>query len=70
MNAGDPRGLTRRQVEILKLLDAGLRPAEIAEHLCLSLPTVRMHIRDATARLDARGCVAALHAARERGVLP
>lgn len=69
MTGPDRKLLTQRQTEVLRFLDIGLRPAEIADRLCLSEATVRMHIRDAIARLDVSGYVAALHAARQRGLL-
>lgn len=43
--------LTARQIEILRLIAAGLRNQEIADQLFLSLPTVKRHIANVYGRL-------------------
>jgi len=40
-----PRALTRREMEILRLITQGLTNRQIAEGLCISHETVRWHIR-------------------------
>lgn len=62
--------LTPRQKELLAHLEEGARPKEIAERLCLSEATVRMHIRDALCRLSAHSVVVTVRAARRLGLLP
>ena len=39
-----PAGLTRRELEVLRLLTKGLTNAQIAEQLVVSLPTVNTHV--------------------------
>jgi DNA-binding NarL/FixJ family response regulator len=46
-------GLTGREREIVTLLAAGLRDAEIATRLGIAPDTVRTHVRNLTAKLDA-----------------
>ncbi|WP_436700552.1 LuxR C-terminal-related transcriptional regulator [Nocardioides sp. BYT-33-1] len=62
--------LTPRQVEVLALVELGLRNAEIAEHLGLSLPTVKSYLRAAMARLHAGTRQAAVVEARRLGLIP
>lgn len=49
------KSLTSRQLEIAKLLHAGLTRAEIARTLAISENTVARHIFDATMRLGESG---------------
>ncbi len=44
--------LTAREVEILRLIAAGLRNQEIADRLFIGLPTVKRHVANAYAKLD------------------
>ena len=44
--------LTRREVEVLQLVAAGLQNKEIAEKLALSLATVRNHVHNMLEKLD------------------
>ena len=46
------RTLTRRQVEVLRLLAAGHSNSEIASILCLSALTVRKHLENIYPRLE------------------
>lgn len=66
-NAG---GLTRREVEVLRLVDSGLGNAAIAGRLSLSVKTVDHHVSAILAKLGAgtRGEAASL--ARQHGILP
>jgi LuxR family maltose regulon positive regulatory protein len=43
--------LTGREVEILRLIAAGMRNQEIADHLFISLPTVKRHIANTYGKL-------------------
>jgi LuxR family maltose regulon positive regulatory protein len=43
--------LTAREVEILRLVAAGMRNQEIADHLFVGLPTVKRHIANAYGKL-------------------
>jgi DNA-binding CsgD family transcriptional regulator/tetratricopeptide (TPR) repeat protein len=49
-----PSGLTAREVEILELLDEGLRNADIARRLHLSPKTVDHHVSSVLAKLNVR----------------
>ncbi|EFO31299.1 ATP-dependent transcription regulator LuxR [Roseibium sp. TrichSKD4] len=46
--------LTRRELECLKWLSAGLRTAELADKLAISGPTVEFHIKNAREKLSAK----------------
>lgn len=48
------RVLTNREAEVLELLSAGLTGEEIAARLVLSPETIRTHVRNAMAKLQAR----------------
>ena len=43
--AASPPGLTRRELEVLRLLTRGFTNIQIAEQLVVSLPTVNTHVR-------------------------
>jgi DNA-binding CsgD family transcriptional regulator len=62
-------GLTRRQVEVLALVDEGLSNAEIARRLCISAKTAEHHVSAIMARLDATTRQDAAIAARARGLI-
>jgi len=47
-------GLTRRELEVIRLLSSGLTGPEIAEDLQLAHHTVRTHVRNAMAKAGAR----------------
>ena len=62
--------LTRRQVQVLELMDQGLSNAEIAERLCISPKTAEHHVvGDHGAPGQRRRGQAAAEAARRRGLL-
>ena len=47
-------GLTRRETEVLTLVADGRASKEIAEQLCVTVPTVSRHIANIYAKIDAR----------------
>jgi DNA-binding CsgD family transcriptional regulator len=47
-----PAGLTAREVEVLRLVAAGLTNAEIADRLSLSVRTVTTHLTHIYTKLD------------------
>lgn len=49
-----PDGLTRREVEVLQLIAAGLSNAEIAAHLVVSEATVKTHVNHVFAKARVR----------------
>lgn len=65
----NPAGLTRREIEILKLLALGLRNTEIAEKLFLSAKTVDHHISSVLSKLGAKSRLEAVREASRLGLL-
>jgi LuxR family transcriptional regulator, maltose regulon positive regulatory protein len=61
--------LTRREVEILRLIAVGLRNQEIADRLCLSVSTVKRHIANAYGKLGVGHRTEALVRAKELKLL-
>jgi DNA-binding CsgD family transcriptional regulator len=59
--------LTPRQLEVLRLLDGGMRVHQIKVELGLSEPTVRTHVRAILRAFDACSQLEALHKARVFG---
>jgi len=57
--------LSKRELEVLRLLAAGLSSREIAGKLTVSLNTANTHIRHIFGKLDAKGRVQAIARARE-----
>jgi len=62
-------GLTRRQVQVLGLIDEGLSNTEIASRLCISAKTAEHHVSAVMARLEVASRQGAAAAARKRGLL-
>jgi DNA-binding CsgD family transcriptional regulator len=61
----NPAGLTGRELEVLTLLEEGLRNAEIAERLYLSEKTVAHHVSAVLAKLEVGSRGEAARKARE-----
>ena len=61
--------LTKRELEILALLDTGLAAKKIADQLFLSLATVKWHLSNIYSKLDASNKTAALFKARQHKLL-
>jgi len=59
--------LTMRELEVLALVSAGLRNAEIAEELNVSVNTVEFHVRNLLGKLGARTRTEAVSRARNGG---
>jgi ATP/maltotriose-dependent transcriptional regulator MalT len=64
----NPAGLTARQVEVLRLLDAGLTNAELAQRLFISAKTVDHHVTAILGKLGISSRHEAGAAARRLGV--
>ena len=61
--------LTAREIEILRLIAAGMRNQEIADHLFISLSTVKRHIANAYGKLAVRHRTEAIARANELNLL-
>jgi class 3 adenylate cyclase len=64
-----PAGLTVRELDVLRLVGAGLSDAETAEQLFLSVRTVNAHLRSIYRKLGVRSRAAAGRIAEEHGLL-
>ena len=64
-----PPPLTARETEVLSQLALGMRPAEIADQLFISVHTVRKHISNAGKKLHAHGTISTVLAARSRHLI-
>jgi DNA-binding CsgD family transcriptional regulator len=67
--AADGAGLSRRELEVLRLVAVGRTNREIAQELFLSRRTVDMHVRNILGKLGCRSRVEATHRAGELGLL-
>jgi LuxR family maltose regulon positive regulatory protein len=67
--AGLIEPLTAREVEVLRLVAAGMRNQEIAGQLVISLPTVKRHIANAYGKLGVGHRTEAVARAHELGLL-
>jgi LuxR family maltose regulon positive regulatory protein len=61
--------LSERELEVLRLLNTHLSSTEIAEQLCLSVNTVRYHIKNIYGKLNVHSRSDAVQLARELGLL-
>ena len=56
-------GLSLREIEVLRLVAAGLTDGQIADHLVLSPRTIHAHLRSSYQKLGVNSRTAAIHAA-------
>jgi DNA-binding NarL/FixJ family response regulator len=63
-----PGGLTEREVEVLRLVAAGLTNIEVADQLFLSRRTVDTHLQRAYGKLGVTGRAAATRFVVEHGL--
>ena len=61
--------LTERELEVLRLLAAGVANREVAETLYLSINTVKSHVKNIYSKLDVHSRAHAVHRARELAIL-
>jgi len=64
-----PEPLSEREIEVLRLLTAGLSNREIAERLIISAGTAKTHIHNLCGKLGARNRTEAAMRARELGLV-
>ena len=62
--------LTERELEILRLIDAGLANAEIARRLVIATGTVKRHLNNIYGKLGVESRTQAIARGRELGLLP
>lgn len=62
-------GITTRELEVLRLVAEGLTDAQVAERLILSRRTVSTHLSSIYSKLQVSSRTAAVHAARDQGLL-
>ncbi|MBW3578109.1 MAG: response regulator transcription factor [Actinobacteria bacterium] len=67
--ASDGVNLTERELEILRLMAAGVRPAQVAERLFLSLKTVKNHLTSIYAKLGVETAAQAVAEAYRLGIV-
>ena len=67
--AGLAEPLTAREIEVLRLIVAGMRNQEIADHLFISLSTVKRHIANAYGKLGVSHRTEAVARANELNLL-
>jgi ATP/maltotriose-dependent transcriptional regulator MalT len=68
--AGDTAGLTKRELEVLRLVADGLNNQEIATRLFLSDHTIHRHVANIFNKLSVSSRAAAVAQAARRGILP
>jgi DNA-binding CsgD family transcriptional regulator len=68
--AVDALGITRRELEILELIAAGLSTREIAERIFVSENTVKTHASRLFDKLGAKRRTQAVQLGKERGLIP
>jgi len=61
--------LSRRELDVLRLLDSELTGPEIARQLYVTLNTLRTHTKRIFTKLDVSTRAAAVRRAHERGIL-
>lgn len=68
-HAGDRTRLTRREAEIVSLIDAGLSNKEIAVRLSIEVSTVKNHVHNILDKLQLHNRYSAVKQIKEQGIL-
>jgi DNA-binding NarL/FixJ family response regulator len=68
-NSSDSFKLTRREIEVLKLIAEGLTNQEIADKLFISFQTVDSHRKNLFKKLDARNRASLINIAMQNGLI-
>ena len=63
-------GISKREYEVLQLISQGLSNQEIAEKLFVSTSTIKTHVSNVLAKLDARRRTQAIQRAKELHIIP
>ena len=63
-------GISKREYEVLELIAQGLSNQEIADRLFVSTSTVKTHVSNVLAKLDARRRTQAIQRAKELRLIP
>jgi DNA-binding CsgD family transcriptional regulator len=63
-------GISKRELEVLELMSAGLSNQEIADKLFVSLNTVKTHTSNLFVKLDAKRRTQAIQRAKELQLIP
>ena len=63
-------GISKREYEVLELIARGLSNQEIADRLFVSTSTVKTHVSNVLAKLDARRRTQAIQRAKELRIIP
>ena len=66
--AGLGAAVTARELQVLRLMAAGRRNADIARELCVSVKTVEHHVTNLLVKLDAQSRTQAIVKAQQRGL--
>lgn len=69
LGAEDVRILSKREIQVLSLVQAGYSSAEIADMLCISRHTVSRHRQEIIARLAVRNTHEAVRVCKSLGLL-
>lgn len=62
--------LTRREIEVLRLMSEGLSNRALSERMFVSQATTRTHLRNINVKLGVHSRVQAIAVARRRGIIP
>jgi len=63
-------GISKREYEVLELIAQGLSNQEIADRLYVSTSTIKTHVSNVLAKLDARRRTQAIQRAKELHIIP
>lgn len=63
-------GISKREYEVLELMSQGCSNQEIADRLFVSTSTVKTHVSNVLAKLDARRRTQAIQRAKELRIIP
>jgi DNA-binding CsgD family transcriptional regulator len=72
LNEGEMKrlGISKREYEVLELISAGLSNQEIADRLFVSTSTIKTHVSNLLAKLDASRRTQAISRAKELRLIP